>query len=58
MTNRSNTTAKANLVTRGFWWPTSMFPRNYRPCVSPSEAEGMNQGADARLPDGSGTNSG
>ena len=40
-----------------FWWPTMMFSPNCRQCVFPADAEGMNQGTDARLPDGSGTNS-
>ena len=30
------------------------FPPNHRQCVFPSDAEGMNQGTEARLPDGSG----
>ena len=57
MNNRSNTSAKANPVTRGLRWPTSMFPGNCQQCIFPPDAEGMNQGTDARLPDGSGANS-
>ena len=57
MTNRSNTLAKANPVTRYFWWPTSMFPQHCRQCVSPFVLEGMNDGTDARLPEGPGASS-
>ena len=53
----SNTAASVISVTRGFWRPTSMFPRNCRQCVSPSETEGMNQDIEVSLPDGSGASS-
>ena len=33
------------------------FPPNHRQCVFPSGTKGMNQGADARLPYGSGASS-
>ena len=55
LTNRSNPTA--NPVTRGFWRPTSTFPRNCRQCVFPSDAEGMNHGTEDRFHEGSGANS-
>ena len=57
LTDRSNTTAKATLVTSGFWWPTSLFPRNCRQRVYPYDTKGMGHGTAARLPDGSGANS-
>ena len=57
MTNRSNTSARANPVTTGFRWPTMMIPSSCRQCVFPSGAEGMNQGTETRLPDGYGANS-
>ena len=54
MTNRSITWTMANPVTRDFWQPTSTFPRNCRQCAFPSGTKSMNQGTEARLPDGSG----
>ena len=52
LTNRSNTTAKANLVTRGFWWPPSMLPRNCRPCASQSGRRGYESWTTSGFPTG------
>ena len=43
--------------TQGFQVANHQFSTNCRQCVFPSDAEGMNQGTDARLPDGSRANS-
>ena len=56
--NRSNTSASAISVTKGFCRPTMVFSRNCRQSVSQSSTKGMNHGTDARLPDGPGSSTG